>query len=196
MFLGAIGSWGLYDDSCENRVHHARDEMNQEHGKIAQGGRREGMEKRTMCKPWTKTTMMLFMLFVILCHTITATEAPPASGDAVSAHSAIVELGGVTVFRFVEPYKGISPHERASIIYRRLWHVLDTTAPEKRIDLIDQIRVGNIKNDVCIFIGDHLIVTIDDIHPRLNHASPQELANIWADNLRRGLANYLRINAP
>ncbi|MGI6083393.1 MAG: hypothetical protein ACOYEP_11025 [Limnochordia bacterium] len=154
------------------------------------------MKENAIRKPWIDATMMVFMLLVIVCHTVTATEAPTTSGDVVTVRSAIVEVGGVTLFRFVEPYKGMSPHERASIVYRRLWHVLDTTAPERRMELLDQIRVDNVKTDVCIFIGDHLIVTIDDIHPRINQASPQELAHIWADNLRRGLANYLRINAP
>ena len=88
-------------------------------------------------------------------------------------------VGGVTLFRFVEPFKDVSPQERVSIIYQRLWYVLDSTVPERRLELRDQVRVDKIRADMCIFVGDYLIVTIDEVHARINRCSPQELAEVW-----------------
>lgn len=148
------------------------------------------------CK--TKMTLMVIALAVTVAVVAVAAmeAAAETNGPSETILSSAVELGAITLFRFHQPFKGASPQERANTVYKRLWHVLDSTAPEKRLELPDQVRVTQVKADTCIFIGDYLIVTIDDIHARLNRCSPQELAEVWADNLRRGLSRYLDINAP
>lgn len=153
-----------------------------------------------MSKTTPHILRMVKMAFVVTALIVAAAAAAatesPAETDATTILSSTVELGGVTLFRFVEPFKDVSPQERVSIIYQRLWYVLDSTVPERRLELRDQVRVDKIRADMCIFVGDYLIVTIDEVHARINRCSPQELAEVWADNLRRGLSRYLEINAP
>ena len=139
---------------------------------------------------WTWIVVIAALVLAMAAGALAASED---AGEAQEARAEVV-IGGITVFRFTSWFKGVSPNARVGSVYRRLWHVLAITSPENRDALVDKVRVVKVQGDYCIMIGKDLIVTVDPIHAQRNRSSPQDLAEVWAKNLRQGLQCYLTIN--
>ncbi|MHB1457353.1 MAG: hypothetical protein ACYC0V_10615 [Armatimonadota bacterium] len=49
------------------------------------------------------------------------------------------------------------------------------------------VKVANVNGEYCVMIGSDLIITADKDTARYNQATPKQLAEMWASNIRRVL---------
>lgn len=148
---------------------------------------------------WCRVGWLMSVVMLVLATVCVASEPMPLSSidrQDMALQSARVVLGGITVFRFTATHKGITPEQKVSTIYQRLWRLLESTCSTELERLPDSVQVGIIGSDFCVFAGDRLIVTVDEAHAVANASSPHGLAEVWAANLRKALASHLAANTP
>jgi len=93
-------------------------------------------------------------------------------GDVVIAYEVVLRI------RF--PAGGLSVKERTDIVTQRINNLLGS----KPFDPSD-VRVDVRNKEYVVLVGEKLIITADKQTAEFNQATPEQLANIWADNLRR-----------
>jgi len=93
-------------------------------------------------------------------------------GDVVIAQEVILRI------RF--PAGGLSVKERADRVTERINELLGT----KPFNPSD-VKVGVRNKEYVVLVGDNLIITADKQTAEFNKATPEQLANMWAENLRR-----------
>ncbi len=147
-----------------------------------------------------KKSCALLVVFLALvagaipvCAADASVPASPGESTCSAPLPAEVEVGGVVFARFTVCHLGLAPQERAALVYRRLWDLLDASRPDYA-GLVESVRVRKVKGDYVIEAAGRLVVTIDPAHARVNKVSPQELAEIWAKLLRAGLSGYIDNN--
>lgn len=52
----------------------------------------------------------------------------------------------------------------------------------------------NPSGSVSIYIKDQFIVEIDEYHAKINRATPRQLAEVWAENLKAGVEQFVSTN--
>lgn len=137
----------------------------------------------------------LLVAMGLLMLSSTGVTAAESANVAALNQVAEVEISGVVVARFSQCYLGITPYERAAIVYRRIWDLLYDYRPNYE-DVAASVRVEKIKGDYVIMAKDRLIITIDPLHAQANKVAPWELAQIWAHNLQISLQHYAKVNKP
>jgi len=112
-----------------------------------------------------------------------------AAGAPAGAGYATVELSGVVILRVRDAGGWPSVYARADEVYKRLNEAInaykDRLTPE-------MVRIGQVGSAPAIFIGEHLLVTVDETSARLNGTTPDKLARIWAANLKAALSRFVR----
>lgn len=91
-----------------------------------------------------------------------------------------VVLGQEVVLRIRYPAGGLSVQERADIVTQRINELLGSN-PFSRSD----VKVGVRNKEHVVLIGNNVIITADDATARFNKTTPEQLAEVWAANLRR-----------
>ncbi len=91
-----------------------------------------------------------------------------------------VIIGQEVVLRIRFPAGGYSVEERAEIVTQRINELLGSQPFEA-----SDVTVGVCNKEYAVFIGGNLIITADKETAKFNKTTPEKLANIWADNLRR-----------
>ena len=111
-------------------------------------------------------------------------RAQPPAAEA-PANSAPLTLGGVTLLQFRAAAGGYSPEQRRSQIQSRIIEILSHAELGPR-----DVRVvpGPGGQSATIQVGPMLFVTATDADARANQSTPEQLANTWAENFRRGFA--------
>ncbi|MCL4515715.1 MAG: hypothetical protein M1379_09055 [Firmicutes bacterium] len=137
-------------------------------------------------------------LLLVLPISVLAEEGTPEAGilEAGAPEEGIgVELGKVVILRVHYGTPDLSPYDRAAEITRRLndaaWFYRQDGALNP-----DQVRVAAEQGETVIYLGDRLIVTVDEAHARMNLSSQETLAQEWAENLKAAIASYNEILGP
>ena len=110
-----------------------------------------------------------------------AAAAGPSTDNAVF-------VGGTLIMRVQIRSGGYSRAERASAIQARVNQLLGA-GPIKPAD----ITVEPAGNEATVNVKGQLLFTADWATARFNHSTPTDLANVWADNMRRILP---KLTAP
>jgi hypothetical protein len=114
-----------------------------------------------------------------------APRAAVTAGPAAIDNAARLTLGGVTILQFRAPAGGFSPEQRRSQLQSRVVEILshaELTPSDVRV------VVGPGGRSAMVQVGSMLFVTATEADARANQSTPEELANTWANNLRRGFA--------
>ncbi|MDI6828048.1 MAG: hypothetical protein QME62_06150 [Armatimonadota bacterium] len=91
-----------------------------------------------------------------------------------------VIIGQEVVLRIRFPAGGYSVEERAEIVTQRINELLGSHPFEA-----SDVKVAVCNKEYAVFIGGNLIITADKETAKFNKTTPEKLANIWAENLRR-----------
>lgn len=139
---------------------------------------------------------LALMGFLMPTATLGAESQQPETAVASADHADLgiaIEFGGVVIMRIRAGAAGYDPIVRANLIYQRL-----TTATDAYRGRLAStpVKVVQIKGDPTLYIGDQLIVTVDEQTAQINGMHPLELAHQWAQLLKKGLANYAKVNDP
>lgn len=115
-----------------------------------------------------------------------AAPAPAPSTSAAPVETAPPEeivAGGMVILRLRVTIGGMTPAQRGIILYNRLNDIVS----DRTLQPADYraVRKGY---DWLVMAGDHLFVTVTPEEARLNMATPLQLAQIWASNLRVAVA--------
>lgn len=112
-----------------------------------------------------------------------------------------VDIPGTDTHFFLYRYEGDNPpYQKVEQIWERLSNVFLAWVEAGQ----DPAKLGaknvTIKETDLglpgLFIGDTLIVEVDEYHARINHATPRQLAEKWAENLETGVEAFVRNNLP
>ena len=91
-----------------------------------------------------------------------------------------VIIGQQLVLRIRFPAGGYSVKERTDLVTERINEVLGSRAFKP-----SDVTVAVQNKEYVILIGGNLIITADKQTADFNSSTPEQLANMWADNLRR-----------
>jgi hypothetical protein len=91
-----------------------------------------------------------------------------------------VILGGTTIMRFRVGAGGYTAHQRAVATQERLNKLLGE-GPIYASDIVTQMS----GLDAVVLVKDQLLFTADAQTAAINDATPIDLANAWADNMRK-----------
>lgn len=120
-----------------------------------------------MCKRFLVLTVMMGML---AC----------TAGPLFSAYDGDVLIGGEVILRVRYPAGGMSVKQRAETVMLRVNELLGT-----RPFYPSEVRVAVRNKEHVVMVGDKVIITVDKRTAEYNSATPEQLANMWAANLRR-----------
>ena len=98
----------------------------------------------------------------------------------LAAYEGDVIIGQEVVLRIRFPAGGFTVKERADLVTVRINNLLGT----EEFDPSD-VTVGVRNKEYVVLVGDNLIITADKRTAEFNQATPEQLANMWAANLRR-----------
>ena len=104
---------------------------------------------------------------------------PAAASLAQGSTANEVFVGGTPIMRVRVAGGGMSPDERASEIQQRVNEAL-SHGPIRQSD----ITVEPSGNEAVVMVKGNLLFTADWATARFNSATPMELANKWAGNMR------------
>ncbi|HEY8418216.1 MAG TPA: hypothetical protein VIK93_09310 [Limnochordales bacterium] len=111
-------------------------------------------------------------------------EEPEEAWDVIFA--------GVLVLRVRYGLGGMSALERQHLVYQRLREAVEALGEDLSPGLV---HVTEADGQVFLQLGPHVIVTVDEAHARYQRSTPQGLAEVWADNLRRAVARYVETHS-
>lgn len=97
-----------------------------------------------------------------------------------AAHEGDVIVGQEVVLRIRFPAGGLSVQERADAVTQRINNLLGSQPFNP-----DDVKVAVRNKEYVVLIGDNVIITADKATAEFNKATPEQLANMWAANLRR-----------
>ncbi len=159
--------------------------------------RRVIVRRKSLRWPGSLLLIPVLLLLALPISVLAEEEAPEAGALEAEAPEAgiSVELGKVVVLRVHYGTPVLSPYERAAEITRRIndaaWFYRQDGALSP-----DQVRAAVEQGETVIYLGDRLIVTVDEEHARMNLSSKETLAQEWAENLRAAIAAYNEILGP
>jgi len=93
-----------------------------------------------------------------------------------------VIVNGKVAIRIRSAAGGFSAAERAQRVAERLDEAIANGLKP------DDITTGTVAGEAAVLAGDTLLVTADRFHAQTNGTTPARLAAVWANNLRRALA--------
>jgi hypothetical protein len=112
--------------------------------------------------------------------------AVAASGNATDT-STLVFIGGIPILRIRTPLAGKGPQQRAQEVQLRLNHTL-SVGPVMPTDF----TVGQVQGDWVVLFKGQRFLTADAEAARLNHTTPEALANEWAARMRQIVPDLTR----
>ncbi len=110
-----------------------------------------------------------------------------------------VDIPGTGVNFFLYRFEGDQkPYEEVNQIWANLSAAFAqwVEAGQKPADLSKEdvhVKV-NPTGSVSIYIKEQFIVEVDDYHAKINRATPRQLAEMWAENLKAGVEKFVSIN--
>ncbi|HUV04352.1 MAG TPA: hypothetical protein VMX94_04520 [Armatimonadota bacterium] len=119
-------------------------------------------------------------LVAVLVLGITAASIPALAAPALAGYEGDVIIGQEVVLRIRFPAGGLSVKQRADLVTERINNVLGSE-PFNPSD----VKTGIRNKEYVVLIGDKVIITADKRTAEFNKSKPEQLANIWAANLRR-----------
>lgn len=119
-----------------------------------------------------KKVAFLVVLIVTLMGFASVVFAVGQPGDVI--------IGQEVVLRIRFPAGGYSVEKRAEIVTQRINELLGSEPFEP-----SDVKVAIRNKEYAVLIGDNIIITADKETARFNKTTPEKLANIWAENLRR-----------
>lgn len=116
-----------------------------------------------------------------------------------SAQGIPVDIPGTGVNFFLYRYEGpIIPYQEINAIWANLSSAFSQWVNEgqdPRALTGDNVQVLiDETGKVEIYIKNQFIVKVDEYHAKLNKATPVQLAEKWAENLRLGVEKFVAIN--
>lgn len=96
-----------------------------------------------------------------------------------AANPGDVLVGQDVVLRIRYPAGGYTVEQRADAVMQRINNLLGAR-PFSPSD----VTVAHRNGEWVVLIGNELIITADSATAKYNHTTPQQLAEIWANNLR------------
>ena len=99
---------------------------------------------------------------------------------ALATQPGDVLIGDDVVLRVRFPAGGYTVQERAELIMLRINELLGS----KPFNPSD-VKVAVVNKEYVVTVGDNLIITADSATAKFNKSTPQQLAEMWAANLRR-----------
>lgn len=135
-----------------------------------------------------------FLLIVVLVMVL-------SSGVFAQVQGIPVDIPGTGVNFFLYRYEGSSaPHGKVNEIWANLSNAFTQwvdggQSPQALAGKDVQIKT-NSSGSVNIYVKDQFIVEVDQYHAKINKATPAQLAEKWAANLRKGIDEFVAINAP
>ncbi len=113
---------------------------------------------------------------------------------AVLAQSVPVDIPGTGVNFFLYRYEGQTvPHDKIDTIWLNISKVFQTWVEEGQSPASLSGKDVQVKG-ADLFIKDQFILTVDQFHANANKATPAQLAEKWAANLRQGVDAFVEIN--
>ena len=97
-----------------------------------------------------------------------------------AANPGDVSIGDETVLRIRFAAGGYTVEQRTDAVTRRINNILGS-APFSPED----VKVARQNGEWVVLIGNKLIITADQNTAAYNKSTPEQLANMWAANLRR-----------
>ena len=110
-----------------------------------------------------------------------------------------VDVPGTNVHFFLMRYEGATPPYAAiQTVWERIGrvsHEWSLAGRDPQTMSAQDVSVGRTEGgQVAVMLKGQLIVTIDDFHAQYNRATPTQLAEKWAANLRDGVTAFVEIN--
>lgn len=134
-----------------------------------------------------------FLLIVVLIATL--------SGGAFAQTKGIpVDIPGTGLNFFLYRYEEVAPHDKVNAIWANLSNAfaqwVDAGQDPLALSGKDVQIKTNSSGSVSIYIKEQFIVEVDQYHAKINKATTPQLAEKWADNLRKGVDKFVSINEP
>lgn len=120
------------------------------------------------------TRIIVVLALIALLAAPAVSEAMPIDGE--------VRVGEQVVLRIRASAGGMTPAERAKVVSQRLNNFLGST-----IFNSTSVRVQVVRGDYSVVIGNTHIVTVDEATAAANGCTREQLANIWASNIRTAI---------
>jgi hypothetical protein len=124
----------------------------------------------------------LFFLFIFLLILFTNSNASQRIGT--------VQVGSTVILRLVDDGQA-DPVSRAEVIQQRI----DNLFQRQDISPAD-VRVAKVTGGFAIYCRSILIITVDAHQARANRSMPEDLAKVWAENLRKAIRQNVFNIAP
>ena len=93
-----------------------------------------------------------------------------------------VIIGQQMILRIRFAAGGMSIQQRVDEVTLRLNEYLGVAAFDP-----SKVKVVEVKGEYCVMIGKNLIITADKDTARYNQATPKQLAEMWASNIRKAI---------
>jgi len=118
-----------------------------------------------------KRVFMALILVCMLCW---------VAAPVMAAYEGDVIVGDEVVLRIRFPAGGMTVRERADQVTVRINELLGSKPFQP-----EDVTVGQQNKEWVVLVGGNLIITADKTTADYNQATPQQLAEMWASNLRR-----------
>ncbi len=118
---------------------------------------------------------------------------------AAQPKSIAIDVPGTDVHFFSLRYEGDTPpYQKANEIWERLNSVLLSWVDQGQDPtmLTSAMVSTGLTSDgsMAVFLKDTYIITVDEFHATINRATPEQLAEMWANNLRKGITVFVQTN--
>lgn len=111
-----------------------------------------------------------------------------------------VDIPGTGINFFLYRYEGAKPYEKVNAIWDNLSTVfsqwVETGQDPLALSTKDVQTKSNSSGTVSIYLKEQFIVEVDHYHAKINKATPAQLAQKWADNLKKGVEEFVVVNQP
>lgn len=108
-----------------------------------------------------------------------------------------VDIPGTGVNFFLYRYEGSVPHAKIETIWENLSKVFaEWSAAGQNPQALSgkDVTIKTVAGSVNLYVKDHFILEVDQYHAKANKATPAQLAEKWADNLRKGVDEFVAVN--
>lgn len=122
------------------------------------------------------------------------------SGVKANLNGYPIDIPGTNVNFFLYRYTGDQvPYDAIAEIWKNLSDVFiewSTQGADPKALSPEDVSIKTVDNKVGIYLKDHFIVEVDEFHAKANHATPAQLAQKWAANLKEGVQVFIELNQP
>ncbi len=121
------------------------------------------------------------------------------AGASAQVKSLPVDVPGTNVHFFLMRYtEDAPPYMQVDLVWDRLNQVFLNWVDQGQDPQAltpEMVTTGLSENNTAaVFLQGTLIVEVDEFHSTYNRATPAQLAEMWAANLRKGVESFVSIN--